>query len=106
RELVEVVEGLEYEDVCAAAFEDRRLFGEEAGTTLRSELDVAERADRASDEHVPAGYFARLAREPDRGGVDLLDLVLEERRSELRAIRSERVRLDQLGSRPDEGDVH
>ena len=66
-ELVEVVERLDHEQVRAAAFEDRRLLGEQLGSRLGTQLDVAERADRARDEDVAARYLARFAREADTG---------------------------------------
>ena len=105
-ELVEVVERLDHEDVGAAAFEDRRLLREELGARLRPQLDVAERPDRARDEDVAAGHLARLARQADARRVDPLELVLEEARRELRPVRAERVRLDQLGAGADVADVH
>ena len=64
-------------------------------------LELAERPDRAGDEHVAAGDLARLAREPHAGAVDRLELVLEEVLRELRPVGAERVRLDQLGAGAD-----
>ena len=105
-QLVEVVERLEHEEVGAAAFEDRRLLGEEVAARLGPELDVPERTDRAGDEDVAAGDLARLPREADGRRVDLPELVLEEMRGELRPVRAERVRLDQLRAGADVADVH
>ena len=62
-ELVQVVERLEHEEVGAAALEDPRLLGEELQMALRAQLDVAERPDRAADEHVAAAHLAGVARE-------------------------------------------
>ena len=67
--------------------------------------ELAERADRAGDEDVRARDLARLAGQPDAGGVDPLQLVLEEVAGQLAAVRPERVRLDQLGAGEDEARV-
>ena len=65
-ELVEVVERLEDEQVGAAALEDARLLGEQLAVVLLAVLDVAERPDRAADQHLAAGDLARLPRELHR----------------------------------------
>ena len=70
------------------------------------DLELAERADRARDQHVPARDVARLAREADARRVDRLELVLEVLRRQLAPVGAERVRLDQLGPRADVARVH
>jgi hypothetical protein len=105
-QLVEVVERLEHEQVDPASLEHPRLLGAELRPVVPGELDVAERADRARDEDVPPGDLARLAGDADRGGVDLLELVGEVLARELRPVRAEGVRLDQLGARPDVTEMH
>ena len=69
-------------------------------------LELAERADRAGDQHVPAGDLARLAREADGGRVDRLELVLEQLRRQLAPVGAEGVGLDQLGAGADVARVH
>src|SRR5262249_31426087 len=101
RELFQVVERLHHEKVDAASLEHARLFGVELRPVVAGQLDVAERTDRASDEHVAAGDLASLACDADGGGVDLLELVGEEPARELGAVRSEGVRLDQRRARAD-----
>ena len=103
-ELVQVVERLDHEQVGAAPLEDLRLVGEQLPTHTRGR-GLADRPDRARDEHVPAGHLARITGELDCGRVDPLEFVFEEVLGELAPVRAERVRLDQLGSRVDEGDV-
>ena len=66
---------------------------------------LAERADRAGDEHVAADGFPRLTRQLDRGRVDRLELVLEKVFCELAPVRAEAVRLDQVCAGVDEADV-
>ncbi len=99
-ELLEVVEGLEHEDVGSASFEDAGLRGE------RLRLVNAHRADCPADPELPAGDLPRLAGELDGRRVDLLELVLEVVLCELGPVGAERVRLDQLRARVDEADVH
>ena len=97
-ELLEVEEGLDHEQVDAASLEHLRLRRVLRAVLGRVEhLELAERADRPGDEDVAPGDLARLAREPDGGGVDLLERLVEEDAGELAAVRPERVRLDQLG---------
>ena len=103
-ELLEVVEGLDHEEVGAAALEDRRLLGEQVVPQARRGR-LADRADRAGDEDLAAGHVARLPRELDRRGVDRLDVVLEEVARELAAVGAEAVRLDQLRAGVDVADV-
>ena len=102
--LVEVEERLEHEQVGAAPLQDRRLLGEEPGSLFELRV-VTQRADRAPDEDVAPGDLARLSREADAGGDDLLELVLEVVAGQLPTVRAEGVRLDQLGARADEADV-
>jgi len=104
-ELGEVVERLDHEQVCAAPFEDPRLLGEQLGEIGPAQLGVADRPDRAGDEHVLAGHLARFSRQPHGSRVDALEIVLEEVRGELRPVSAERVRLDQLGPGADVADV-
>ncbi len=104
-QLVEVVEGLEHEEVDAAALEQLGLLGEQRTPVLFVVAEVAEGADRAADIDVAAGDLARLARELHRGAVDRGDVVLEEVPSELAAIGAEGVRLDQVRARSDEPEV-
>ena len=106
-ERVEVEEGLEHEEVDAAAFEDQRLLGVERPVLVDVEhLELAQRADRAGDEDVAAGDLARLAGEPHRGRVDALEVVAEPVRGEIAPVGAERVRLDQLGAGADVARVH
>ena len=106
-ELVEVEERLDHEQVDAAALEHARLLGVERAVLAGVEdLELAERADRARDQHVAARDLARLAREADARGVDRLELVLEELRRQLAPVGAERVRLDQLGPGADVARVH
>ena len=84
-----------------------RLLGIERPVLGRIEdLELTERPDRACDEHVLPGDLARLAREADAGRVELLERVVEHDARELAAIRSEGVRLDQLGACRDVAGVH
>jgi hypothetical protein len=105
-ELVEVEECLEHEQIGASPFQDRRLLGKELGALLGVRVvDVAERADRPSDEDVAPGHLAGLPSESDACGVDPLEIVLEVVTGELATVRTERVRLDQLRAGADEADV-
>ena len=73
-ELLEVEERLDHEQVDAAPLEHLRLRRVQRAVLGRVEhLELAERADRPGDEDVPPGDLARLAGEPDGGGVDLLE---------------------------------
>jgi hypothetical protein len=107
-ELVEVVERLHEEEVDPAPFEEPRLLVEHGVGVLcpRRVLQVAERADRAADEHGSAGDLSRLARELDPSLDHVLELVVQELRRELAAVGAEGVRLDQLRARADEARVH
>ena len=101
-ELLEVEEGLDHEEIHAAPLEHPRLGGVQRAVLGGVEhLELAERADRARDEDVAARDLARLAGEPDAGGVDRLERVVEQHAGELAAIRAEGVRLDQLRPRRD-----
>ena len=104
-ELGEVVERLHHEEVDAAALEDGGLLRERREALVLRVADVAERPDRAADVDDTAGDLARVARELHAGGVDLLELLLEEVRGELAAVRAERVRLDELGAGADEPEM-
>ena len=66
---------------------------------------VAERPDRAGDEHRLPGDVARLPRKAHAGLEDLLEPVVEELGRELAPVGAERVRLDQLGAGADEPEV-
>ena len=103
-QLLEVVERLDHEQVGAAPLEHRRLLREEVAADARCRR-LAERADRAGDEHVSSRDLSRLPGELDRRRVDRLDLVLEEVAGELPAVAAEAVRLDQLRAGVDEADV-
>ena len=106
-ELVEVEERLDHEQIDAAALEHRRLLRIERPVLGRIEdLELTERPDRACDEHVLSGDLARLAREADAGRVEILERVVEHDTRELAAIRSEGVRLDQLGASRDVAGMH
>ena len=106
-ELVEVEERLEHEQVDAAALEYPSLLRVQRPVLARVEhLELAERADRTGDQHVPARHLACLACEAHRGRVDRLELVIELLRRQLAAVGAERVRLDQLGTRTDVARVH
>ena len=74
--------------------------------TAVEDLELAERADRARDQHVTARDVARLAREADARRVDRLELVVEVLRRQLAPVGAERVRLDQLGPGADVARVH
>ena len=69
-------------------------------------LQLAERPDRAGDQHVTAGDVACLAGQADARRVDRLELVLEQLPGQLAAVGAEGVRLDQLGAGPDVARVH
>src|SRR5439155_29429 len=98
-ELFEVEEGLDGEEVDAAALERCGLLGEDLCSFLWWHATrLAEGADGAGDEDVAAGNLARLAGELDAAGVDLVQLVFEVVRGELAPVRAERVRLDQVGA--------
>ena len=106
-ELVEVEERLEHEEVDAAALENVCLLGVERPVLGRVEhLELAERANRAGDEDVPARDLTRLAGDPNSGGVDLLEFAVEQVSGELAAVAAERIRLDQLGAGADVARVH
>ena len=104
-ELVEVVEGLDHEQVDPSAVEQRGLLREELAPLTGRDGQVAERADRARDEDVAAGDLAGLARELHAGAVDPLELVLEVELRQLAPVGAEGVRLDQVGPGPDEARV-
>ena len=101
-ELVEVEERLDHEQVDAPTFEHAGLCRVERAVLGRVEhLELAERPDRAGDEHVSAGDLPCLARKPHACGVDLLEGVVEQCARELPPVRTEGVRLDQLRTRRD-----
>ena len=104
-ELVELEEGLDREEVDAAALEHLGLLGEELLAFVCGNASFAERADRAGDEDVAPGDLARLAGELDAGAVDLVKVVLQVARGELAPVGAEGVRLDQVGAGLDEADV-
>ncbi len=99
-QLEQVVERLEHHDVDAAPFEDARLVGE------RRAVRVAGRSDRTADEHLAPGDLTRVSCELHAGRVDPLEVVLEKVLGQLVPVRTEGVRLDQLGAGVDEADVH
>ena len=106
RQLVEVEEGLDHEQVDAPAFEELGLLGEDRSALVRREaVELAERADRAADVDVAPGDVAGLPGELDARFVDAGDVVLEVLRAQLVAVRAEGVRLDQLGAGADEARV-
>jgi hypothetical protein len=107
-DLLEVEERLDHEEVDPPPLEEARLLEEDVVGALGSvaPLEVAERADRPRDENGHAADFPRLARELDPALHDLLEPIVEELGRELAPIRSEGVRLDQLGAGPDEAEVH
>ncbi len=105
-QLGQVEEGLDGEEVYASPLEDLRLLGEDLRALLvRDRLQLAEGADRAGDEHVPAGHLSRFAGELDGGRVDCVQVILEVVRGELPAVGAEGVRLDQVGAGGDEAGV-
>ena len=84
-ELLEVEEGLDHEEVDASTFEHARLFGVERPVLGGIEhLELAKGADRARDEDVASGDLARLARQADARGVELLERVVEHRAASFR----------------------
>ena len=103
-ELLQVVERLDHEEVGAAALEDARLLAEEVPPHPRGRR-LADRADRAGDEHVAARDLPGLPGQLDRGGVDPLEVVLQEPAGQLAPVGPEGVRLDQVGAGVDEADV-
>ncbi len=102
-ELVQLVERLDQEEVDAAALEQLRP-APRRSRPLVAACGLAERADRARDEDVAARDVARVACELHAGLVDRLDVVLEVVRAELAPVRSEGVRLDQVGTGADEAE--
>ncbi len=104
-ELVELEEGLDGEEVDAAALEDGGLLGEDLLALVGLDRLVAEGADRAGDEHVAARDLPRLACQLDAGAVDVRELVLEVAGGELAAVGAERVRFDHVRPGLDEADV-
>ena len=103
-QLVEVVEGLDHEQVDAASLEQLRLFREEPSPVF-APVGVAERADRAADVDVAARDLARLARQLDGRAVDRGQVVLEEVGAQLAPVGAEAVRLDQVGAGADEAEM-
>ncbi len=103
--LVEVEERLDDEEVDSAALEEPRLLREHRALVVAVLARVAERPDRARDEHVAAGHLPRIARDLRGRLVDRTDVVLEVALAELSPVRPERVRLDQLGAGADEPEV-
>ena len=98
-EVVDVEERLDHEEVDPATLEDLRLLCVERCVLDGIEhLELAERPDRAGDEHVPAGHLACLPREPDSARVEPLEVVLEHQPGELGPVRAERIRLDHVGA--------
>ena len=79
RQLVEVEESLDHEQVDTATFEQPGLLGEDRPPLVGCQsAELSERPDRAGYEHVPAGNLTRLAGELDAGLVDRFDLFSEE----------------------------
>ena len=105
RELVEVEERLDGEEIDSPALEEPCLLGEHRGLVVSVLARVAERPDRARDEHVAAGHLPRVARDLRGRLVDRADVVLEVALAELSPVRPERVRLDQLRAGADEPEV-
>jgi hypothetical protein len=104
-ELVELEEGLDSEEIDAPALEDGSLLCEDLLALVGLDRLVAERADRAGDEHVAARDLSRLASELDAGAIDVRELVLEVVGGELASVGAKRVRFDHVGTRLDEADV-
>ena len=101
-ELVEIGEGLDREQVDAAAVQEPRLLGEHLRVVGAA---LGQRPDRARDEDVLARDLARVARALHARADDRLELVLEVEPGQLAPVRAEGVRLDQLGAGPDEAQV-
>src|SRR5207302_11207259 len=95
-EIFEIEERLDHEEIDPATLEDLRLL-------CVPVLGV--RTDRSGDEDVAARDLTRLAGESRPGRIDHLELVLEEVLGELRPVRAERVRLDQLRTGADIAEV-
>ena len=94
------------EQVDAAPGQQPGLLREERCAVLGPRLLVLpERPDRAGDEDLPSGDLARVTGELHGRLVDPDELFLEVARGQLRAVRAECVRLDQLGAGVDEADV-
>ena len=105
-ELLEVEERLEHQQVDAASLQHLRLLAERLTLLGHVEaLHLAARPDRAGDEDVRSRDLPRLAREPHSARIDPLEVVLQEVRRELAAVRAEGVRLDQLRAGADEARV-
>ena len=107
-ELVQLEERLDHVEVDASALQDPGLLAEDLAGVLRAlaPRQVAERPDRAGDEHRLPGDIARLARKAHSRVQDLLQPVVEELGRELAPVCPERVRLDQLGARANEPEVN
>ena len=107
QQLVQVVEGLDHEQVDASALEQLGLFGEERCEVLvaASASGVADRPDRSRDVDISAGDLAGLTRQLDRRLVDRGELVLEEVPAQLASVRPEGVGLDQVGARSNEAEM-
>jgi hypothetical protein len=103
-QLVQVEEGLDHEEVDAAAVEELRLLGEE-GTALGLVESFSERADRAGDIDVVARDLTRLPGQLDACLVDRGDFFFEEPGAQLVPVGAKRVGLDQLRPGGDEARV-
>ena len=105
-ELLELEEGLDREEVDAAAFEHRGLLGEDLGAlgawnvpgSPSGPIEPAMKTSRPAISRASRASLTPVA-------VDLEQLVLEVVGGELAAVGAERVRLDQVGAGLDEADV-
>jgi hypothetical protein len=69
-------------------------------------FEVAQGAERPRDEDRRARDIPRLPGELHAGLDDLFQAIVEQFRGEFAPVGAEGVRLDQLGARPDEAEVH
>ena len=105
-QVTEIEERLDHEEIDAAALQDAGLLCVQRRRFEVAQLRVAERSDRARDEDLAARDLAGFAREANGRAVDRQELVFEEVLRELRAVRAECVRLDQVRACADVAEMH
>jgi len=105
-ELVQLVERLDHEQVDSPPVQEQGLLGEDLAALLgRNRRQIAERADRSRDEDLAPRDLPRLPRELHARAVDALEVVLEVLLGQFPPVCAEGVRLDQVGTGPDEARV-
>ena len=105
RELLELEERLDGEEVDAPSLQELGLLREERPLVVPVLARVPERPDRPGYEDVAAGDLTRLAGDLHRRFVDSADVVVEIALTQLAAVGAERVRLHELRARFDEAEV-